>query len=170
MQRRYDVRCNVHCRNALICTGSVSRPSGNMNAEFVCRRHHLSFCENDGARMQIIISTSPGINVESHCGIHFRILQYSFVNHALRSLKQLLCRLEHELYRSLQFRFMLLQNSGRTQKHRCMAIVTTAVAHAIFFAAVFHSGIFLLRQSIHIRPQENHRAGSGSNHTGKTTA
>ena len=87
------------------------------------------------------------------------IFQHAGGNHVLAALENFLRRLEHELDRTAQFRFVGFQDFRRTQQHGGVHIVTAGV-HPSVLAGEIHVGFLGNGQGVHIRPkQQNFPAG-----------
>ena len=102
----------------------------------------------------------PGQHMEHDRCVHFGIFQQAAVYHVQRTLKDLLCGLELQLYRALDLVLMLLEQLGCTQHHGGVHIVAAAVHFAGQLRGKLLAGFLLQGQSVHVAAQQDHLAGT----------
>ena len=134
--------------------GAVTALALDLDVKVVCRRgadagggdHH-----GPGGEGHI------GHHMDHQRGVHFGVFQKACFNHVFGALKNLLCRLEHQLDGALDPVLVLLQQSGRAQEHGGVHIVAAGV-HPAVFAGKVHVRLLTDGQAVHVRPEQKHLA------------
>ena len=162
MQSNNNVGRNIDRVHPAVGGSAVGLLADDIDPQVVTRKSGITVKVINLAN--IIAPRMSGGGVHAHRNIHLRVFHQAVLDHLFGTAEDFLAGLEHEFNASLQLRLMGFQKPRRAKKHRCVHVVTAAVA-GFHLRGKGKTGFLIHRKGIHVASEQHHLSAlSGHRH------